>query len=763
MAADKKINELPILNAVTAADTSVVVHNGTDYQFNFNTLLDFVSSGISSGAAVSFGNTLPQNNTGKNGDLFINTAANSFAQKVSGTWLVKYTLPSANGAKDGTVLYGSGAPGTAIGSNNDTYIDTGTGIFYYKATGSWSQVFSMQTGPQGARGETGGIGIPGIDGRTILNGTSNPSNSATGADGDFYINTNAYQLFGPKTAGNWGSGVAIIGQPGETGETGPQGPAGPTGVTGPAGPIGATGANGATGPAGPAGGGSGGTEAIEIDFNPELIFNNDAYMAVSQTANIAFTLAASGNVLGKTISAKIVGNSTHTITFSSAFKVLSGSVDNTKTNYLYFNYVSATEVRVTISFEGGTSGGGGGALIGGDLASGKIPIGDATNKAKAVTPSGDIKIDANGVVKIANSVSANSVSNGQVVFRDALGDLKGSDGFKFGDDTGLNVTTFLDRSGIGGAFDYIANWFKTKVRTNDTSNSGSSTGWRFDTDLKALADLTGLTGFLIKNRLDGRTVFPFYDHFRVVNVDPTTASETDVIRYAIDNNGKEYFKLRLGMTLYRDAVTNTPTIDTSDVGGGFQLIGGTGSDIMFKADFYGNRSLNKLRIGSVSNDYNEMLRIDATSSLSKPAIGIQHGFYSEKHQLKGTIVTGSTDAITIFSFLTDNGYGGGYYVFEITTGLSSSSGSYTYYDNAFFIMTAGVVADHYGAGTLSFTNGTGATISASQKSAGATDWSAFIELDQTNKKILIKAKSNTAYYHDITVAASVTVNWVPNN
>ena len=42
-------------------------------------------------------------------------------------------------------------------------------------------------------------------------GATNPSNSTTGADGNFYINTSSYTIFGPKTSGAWGNGVSITG------------------------------------------------------------------------------------------------------------------------------------------------------------------------------------------------------------------------------------------------------------------------------------------------------------------------------------------------------------------------------------------------------------------------------------------------------------------------------------------------------------------------------------------------------------------------
>lgn len=200
---DKKITELPLASAVNANDVSVLVNNGTDYQFAFSSLLQLIGSSLTVGANITFGTTLPQNTAGKNGDVFINTTTASFAQKISGTWTLVYTLPASGGTTDGTVLYGIGVPSSLTGNNNDTYINTGTGIFYKKITGVWNQVFSMQTGPAGEPGVPGANGSNGTNGFSILSGTTNPSNISTGVNGDFYINTTTYILFGPKTAGNW--------------------------------------------------------------------------------------------------------------------------------------------------------------------------------------------------------------------------------------------------------------------------------------------------------------------------------------------------------------------------------------------------------------------------------------------------------------------------------------------------------------------------------------------------------------------------------
>ncbi|MFN5372440.1 MAG: hypothetical protein ACK5B6_13350, partial [Bacteroidia bacterium] len=89
-------------------------------------------------------------------------------------------------------------------------------------------------GPQGLQGATGAQGPQGpagANGQTILNGTSNPI-SGTGALGDFYLNTATNTLFGPKTAGGWGTGVSLIGPAGPQGAQGATGPQGPAGTGG---------------------------------------------------------------------------------------------------------------------------------------------------------------------------------------------------------------------------------------------------------------------------------------------------------------------------------------------------------------------------------------------------------------------------------------------------------------------------------------------------------------------------------------------------
>jgi hypothetical protein len=62
-------------------------------------------------------------------------------------------------------------------------------------------------------------GSGGIDGRTLLSAAGAPD-AALGAEGDFYIDTAATEIYGPKSASGWGDATDLVGP------AGPQGPQG---------------------------------------------------------------------------------------------------------------------------------------------------------------------------------------------------------------------------------------------------------------------------------------------------------------------------------------------------------------------------------------------------------------------------------------------------------------------------------------------------------------------------------------------------------
>jgi len=114
----------------------------------------------------------------------------------------------------GTVANQAALPGGA--TTGDVYQAEDTGIFYVWDGAAWDSIGTLAgpTGPTGATGATGADGADGADGQTILNGTVDPTDNVTGTDGDFYINTTSNEIFGPRTAGAWGSGTSLVGPAG---------------------------------------------------------------------------------------------------------------------------------------------------------------------------------------------------------------------------------------------------------------------------------------------------------------------------------------------------------------------------------------------------------------------------------------------------------------------------------------------------------------------------------------------------------------------
>jgi len=77
---------------------------------------------------------------------------------------------------------------------------------------AWAPVAEIM-GPPGAAGDDG---EDGLDGNSVLHGSGVPSDGGTGVDGDFYIRTGVWTIYGPKTAGAWGSPTNIVGPSGVT-------------------------------------------------------------------------------------------------------------------------------------------------------------------------------------------------------------------------------------------------------------------------------------------------------------------------------------------------------------------------------------------------------------------------------------------------------------------------------------------------------------------------------------------------------------------
>jgi hypothetical protein len=254
MAADKKITQLDLAPSLALNDVMPMVDVTGDitYKFTFEQLIAFLGLNVASGANISFGTALPSNTSGKDGDLFVKTDSNQFAQRISGVWTVVYTITP--GVIGNVINFGTVAPtNQATGNANDLYIDKVAGNFYQlqiiSGVKTWVLQFSMAEGPLGPRGNSilngtsnplstdglngdfwlntttsvlfgpksggvwpsTGLSLVPIQPTQLLNGAVPPDNTTTGINGDFYINTTNYNIYGPKTGGVWPAGVALGG------------------------------------------------------------------------------------------------------------------------------------------------------------------------------------------------------------------------------------------------------------------------------------------------------------------------------------------------------------------------------------------------------------------------------------------------------------------------------------------------------------------------------------------------------------------------
>lgn len=215
------------------------------------------------------------------GDIYIDTSTGNVHKKSGGAWTSPImNINGAQGPQGATgaqgnpgvkgdtgtmVIVGITAPNNGVGNNGDSFIDKTNGNFYGpKSAGAWpspalsivgpqgNQGVKGDTGATGAKGDTGATGdigpqgsqgpkgdigntgAAGPTGSSFLSGSGVPA-SGLGANGDTYLNITTGDVYGPKTAGAWGSIVGSLkgvqGIQGNTGATGTRGSVWYTGST----------------------------------------------------------------------------------------------------------------------------------------------------------------------------------------------------------------------------------------------------------------------------------------------------------------------------------------------------------------------------------------------------------------------------------------------------------------------------------------------------------------------------------------------------
>ncbi|HEV2478224.1 MAG TPA: hypothetical protein VGS79_01115 [Puia sp.] len=123
---------------------------------------------------------------------------------------------------NGTIIYsGKGEPSATLGNVGDFYLDVmNLGLYGPKTADGWGTGYSLKggqgdtgaTGPQGATGATGPTGAAGSPGTKIYSGSGAPT-VGLGIVGDFYLDTTSHDLWGPKLASGWGTGVSLESPP----------------------------------------------------------------------------------------------------------------------------------------------------------------------------------------------------------------------------------------------------------------------------------------------------------------------------------------------------------------------------------------------------------------------------------------------------------------------------------------------------------------------------------------------------------------------
>jgi hypothetical protein len=119
--------------------------------------------------------------------------------------------PVGPAGEDGSVIHaGTGAPSADTGVNGDYYLNQDTGELYGpKNDDGWGTPISLQ-GPAGEDGQDGADGQDGKDGSQIHSGTGSPD-ASLGVVGDYYLDKDSFDLYGPKTDSGWGTPISLKG------------------------------------------------------------------------------------------------------------------------------------------------------------------------------------------------------------------------------------------------------------------------------------------------------------------------------------------------------------------------------------------------------------------------------------------------------------------------------------------------------------------------------------------------------------------------
>ncbi|MBT2561568.1 hypothetical protein J7E50_12055 [Pedobacter sp. ISL-68] len=217
------------------------------------------------GSIIYSGTGTPPAALGANGDYYLDRATgNLYGPKIAAGWGTPITLMGiagangtngangangtngvngTNGTNGSTTLSGNGIPSSSAGITGDYYLDKTNYQLYGPKTATGWGIPILLRGADGAQGPSGAAGK---DGSIIYSGAGVPV-ATVGANGDYYLDKTTGNLYGPKTAGAWGTPIVLKGTNGINGANGTNGTDGTNGTNGTNGANGTNGTNGTNG------------------------------------------------------------------------------------------------------------------------------------------------------------------------------------------------------------------------------------------------------------------------------------------------------------------------------------------------------------------------------------------------------------------------------------------------------------------------------------------------------------------------------------
>lgn len=156
------------------------------------------------GSAILSAVGVPSNTLGTNGDLYVNTGTADVYSKSGGVWSTNLNIRGTQGLAGSRQYAGAGAPNSGLGVDGDFYLQAPGNNYYNKAAGAWTLVANFS-------------GAAGTNGNVTYSGSTAPSN-ALGANGDYYINSTTQDYY-VKASGTWGIIMNLKGSNGANGSS----------------------------------------------------------------------------------------------------------------------------------------------------------------------------------------------------------------------------------------------------------------------------------------------------------------------------------------------------------------------------------------------------------------------------------------------------------------------------------------------------------------------------------------------------------------